>query len=329
MSARRAAEALFLILVPLGAFLLLSELALRAYLARNIFYDVEMSRYALTLKVDSENPRIGHHHRPSSQATLMGVPVQTNADGFRDDEVPVARSGKRRLVFLGDSLTLGWGVAKEDTFEHLLEARLGELAPTEILNLGVGNYNTTQEVALFAEKGLKYGPDEVVLFYFINDAEPVPQRSRFPGLGHYRIVTFYWSRLKALKARLSPGAGFAEYYGALYRDGAEGWERSQAALLELRELSRAHGFGLKVVLLPELHRLDPYTFEREHALVAEFLRANGIPVLDLAPHFRGVPEPQALWVSRDDAHPNARAHRMIADYTLPLLGEASHTWSAN
>jgi hypothetical protein len=155
------------------------------------------------------------------------------------------------------------------------------IRPTEILNLGVGNYDTTQEVNLFLDRGARYQPDQVVLFYFINDAEPVPQKSRFPRLGHSRLITFYWSRLKALRARLAPGTGFAEYYAAL--DGAEGWARSQAALLELQQQSRARGFDLAV--------------------------AN-----------EG--DPHSLWVSLDDAHPNARAHRLIADYSLNFLAEA-------
>ena len=322
MSAKRITDTLFLIVVPLALFLGLGELVLRAYLSSHIFFDVEMSRYALTLKLDSENPRIGHHHRPNAEAHLMGVTVRTNADGFRDDGYAVARNERRRIVFLGDSLTLGWGVEQDQTFEHLLEARLDAIRPTEILNLGVGNYNTTQEVNLFLDKGAKYLPDQVVLFYFINDAEPVPQKSRFPGLGHSRLVTFYWSRLKALRARLAAGTGFAEYYAALYRDGAEGWARSQAALLELQQQSRARGFALAVVLLPELHELVDYTFRKEHAIVMDFLRANGIRALDLAPAFANEGDPHSLWVSLDDAHPNARAHRLIADYSLNFLAEA-------
>jgi len=319
---KRTAELLFLVLVPLGLFLALGELALRVYLSRHIFFDVEMSRYALALKLDSKNPRIGHHHRPNAVARLMGVTVRTNADGFRDDEVAVAKDGRRRLVFLGDSLTLGWGVEREQTFEHLLEARLNQMRPTEVINLGVGNYNTTQEVNLFLDKGAKYQPDQVVLFYFINDAEPVPQKSRFPGLGHSRLVTFYWSRLKALRARLSPGTRFAEYYAALYRGGAEGWARSADALLELKRQSVARGFDLRVVLLPELHDLVDYTFRKEHGIVMDFLRANGIPALDLAPQFAKEHDPHSLWVSLDDAHPNARAHGLIADYSLNFLAEA-------
>jgi lysophospholipase L1-like esterase len=317
---RKLAEVAFLIVVPLAIFLLLSEGVLRLYLARNIFYDVEMSRYALTLKVDSPNPLIGHHHRPNAEARLMGVTIRTNGDGFRDDELAVARTDSRRIIFLGDSLTLGWGVEKEDTFEQRLEQALSETRPTEVINLGVGNYNTTQEVQLFLEKGLRYDPDLVVLFYFINDAEPVPQRSRFPGLGRTRVVTFFWSRIKALISNLSDAPGYREFYSDLYRDGSPGWQRSREALVQLRDASREHGFDLRMVLLPELHELDPYAFEREYALVADSARELGIPVLDLAPRFRGE-DPQSLWVSRDDAHPNARAHALIADYTRDFLSE--------
>jgi len=320
MSTKRSVEILLLILIPLAVFALLGELTLRAYLARNIFYDVEMSRYSLALKSDSPNPLIGHHHKADSEAFLMGVTVRTNANGFRDDEYPVEKGERRRIMFLGDSLTLGWGVEKEETFEHRLERALDAIEPTEVINLGIGNYNTTQEVNLFIDEGLKYRPDQVVLFYFINDAEPLPRKSRLPGLGRSRLVTFYWSRIKAAKARLSPdSADFQEYYSALYREGAQGWERSRVAFLQLKEICEAEEIVLKVVLLPELHQLDPYTFEKEYEQVMDFLRRNGIEALDLTPYFAGEPDPQQLWVARDDAHPNARAHALIAEYALDFV----------
>jgi lysophospholipase L1-like esterase len=321
MNTRRSVEILFLVVVPLAIFLLLSEIVLRVYLSRHVFYDVEMSRYALELKADSPNPLIGHHHRPDSEARLMGASVRTNSDGFRDDDYSVEKGERRRVVLLGDSLTLGWGVEKEATFEHLLELRLNEREPTEVINLGVGNYNTTQEVNLFIDKGLKYDPDLVVLFYFINDAEPVPQKSRFPQLGHIRMVTFYWSRIKALEARLSETTGYREAYSALYREGNTGWVRSQAALRHLSDLSRAKGFDLKVVLLPELHELADYAFAKEHAMVMDFLGEIGVPALDLAPMFRDEASPQSLWVAMDDAHPNARAHGLIAEYAFDFIAE--------
>ena len=53
------------------------------------------------------------------------------------------------------------------------------------------------------------------------------------------------------------------------------------------------------------------------------LTENGIPNLDLAPRFAGETNPQRLWVAPDDAHPNAVAHRRIADYSFAFIaGEA-------
>jgi lysophospholipase L1-like esterase len=321
MNGKRLVEILFLLFVPLAIFLVGSEVALRAYLSNHFFYDVEMSRYALTLKTDSPNLLIGHHHQPSSEATLMGVSIRTNSDGFRDDEYPVEKGNRHRIILLGDSLTLGWGVEKSESFEQILEDQLDEIRPTEIINLGVGNYNTTQEVNLLIEKGLKYQPDQVMVFYFINDAEPVPQKSRFPGLGRSRTVTFFWSRLKALRARFSETTGYREYYSALYQEDSPGWREMQDAFLMLRDLSATHGFALGVVLLPELHDLSDYSFAKEHAQVVKFLSEIGVPALDLAEPFRDEPDPQSLWVSKDDAHPNARAHRLISEYSLDFVAE--------
>ena len=221
-------------MIPLLTFLLLAELGLRVYLTRHTLYDVEMSRYATEFKMPAENPRIGHVHRPGREGRLMNVEVRINADGLRDDELPRERGEARRLIFLGDSLTFGWGVEQPQTFEHLLERRLSEeVAPTEIVNFGTGNYNTTQEVQLFLEKGLAYAPDAVVVFYFINDAEPVPRRSRWWWLGYSRLMTLYWSRIEALTARFSPATGFRQYYAALYADDQPGWQEARESLLEL------------------------------------------------------------------------------------------------
>lgn len=315
----RAIRGVLLVLLPVVVFFALGEVVLRIYLTQRIFYDVEMSRYAQLLKIESPNPRIGHVHRPGGQAHLMGVDVAINAMGLRDDEPRADPAELRRMVFLGDSLTFGWGVEQEETFAHLIEGALEEERPTEVLNFGTGNYNTTQEVELFREKGLAYRPEQVVVFYFINDAEPVPRKSRWSFLANFRIVTFYWSRLKQLGARWFPGRTFREYYAALYEDDQPGWVETRAAFLRLAEICRQKGIDLKVVLLPELHRLDVYPFEREYRRVADFLRENDIAVLDVTPAFADVTDPHTLWVAPDDAHPNAAAHRRIAEASLDFV----------
>jgi lysophospholipase L1-like esterase len=315
-------EIALLVLLSVLVFAVSGEIAVRFYLSRNMSYDVEMSRYSQLLKADADNPKIGHVHRPNGEAVLMGVPVRTNSAGFRDDEMPIERGAKRRLVFLGDSLTFAWGVAEEASFEKRLEQSLDARQPTEILNLAAGNYNTTQEVELYLERGRAYRPDGVVLFYFINDAEPVPVKSHYEWLGASKLVTFYWSRMKALRERFSPGPGYRSYYAALYDDAQPGWQATREAFGKLARATAEDGTDLRVVILPELHDLVDYPFGREHAMVTEELTRLGVPVLDLAPRFAAIRDPQRLWVARDDAHPNAPAHGLIADYALPFLLEA-------
>ena len=167
---------------------LIAEIVTRIYLRQHLVYDVEMSRYSMMFKKVSPDWRIGHEHYPDQQARLMGVWVRTNTDGFRGHECPVERSARKRLIFLGVSLTFGWGVEEKETFSSILESRLSKLAPTEIINTGgTGNYNTEQETYLFLEKGFKYHPDKVVVFYFINDPETDPAQVKFLVPGVFRI----------------------------------------------------------------------------------------------------------------------------------------------
>lgn len=313
---------MLVVLASLALFAGIGELAIRWYLSTHTVYDIEMSRYANLIKVDSPNPKIGFVHKPNSDAVLMNAPVRINSDGLRDVEHAVRHGDAYRVIFLGDSLTLGWGVRQEESFKSILETYLNTRYPAEILNFGIGNYNSEQEVNLFLEKGLKYHPDKVVVFYFINDAEPTPRKSRWEFLAHSRLVTFYWSRIHALLSNLgSDGSDFRSYYAGLYRDGAPGWVNAQRAFVQLRDVCAQEGIELQVVLLPELHQLENYPFRSQHEQVAGFLKGNGIEVLDLAPLLEDQGDPMRLWVAQDDAHPNAIASRLIADRSVEFIAK--------
>ena len=311
-----------MVMLSLAVCLVLAEIGLRFYFSRNINYDIEMSRYSNLAKQTSTNPLIGHMHRENVSEILMGVGVETNADGLRDRDYPVERNSSYRMIFVGDSLTFGWGASREDTFEYLLEERLNENADVEVLNFGIGNYNTVQQVSLFKEKGLKYRPDQVTMFFFINDAEPIRPRSSWEFLSGSQLVTFVWSRLRGLLSDSSSYDGnYLDYYTDLYADDSAGWTAAQAAMLEMQALADENGFRFQVVMLPELHELVDYPFADVYAKVRRFLESSGIKVLDVTPAFSNEGDPVQLWVALDDAHPNARAHRIIADASYDYIAE--------
>ena len=317
----RAAVPVLMILLSLVTCLILAEIGLRFYFSQNLSYDIEMSRYSNLAKQASPNPLIGHVHQENVSETIMGVSVETNSDGLRDTEYPIAKGDNYRIIFVGDSLTFGFGAAREDTFEYLLEQRFNETRPVEILNFGIGNYNTVQQVNLFKEKGLKYRPDHVTMFFFINDAEPLRERSSFEFLSNSQLVTFYWSRLRGLFSDNSSENGYLGYYTDLYADESTGWIAAKGAMLEMRALAEEHGFKFQVVMLPELHELVDYPFTNVYAKVERFLADNEIEVLDITPAFANEADPMSLWVAMDDAHPNAKAHAIIADASMDFIAD--------
>lgn len=300
-------------------FLVMLEVTLQIYTRMFIYYDVEMSRYATEVKQKSDDPKIGHEHTPNASAYLMGTDVEINSDGLRDAEYSVERNEKYRIAVLGDSLTFGWGVEKDEAFEVLLEQELSKTRPTEMINFGHGNYNTQQQVNLFKKKGLKYNPDKVVVFYFINDAEVTPVRSKWTPLARLRSVTFLWSRVRGLLSRSDAGTTFESFYSDLYADDQPGFMTVKESFLELQGICEERGIELQVVMLPELHNLVDYPFTAEYAKVYDFLQDNDIPVIDLTADFAGYEDAAGLWVAPDDAHPNALAHAMIAEYSLDFI----------
>ncbi|MFA5146196.1 MAG: SGNH/GDSL hydrolase family protein [Candidatus Omnitrophota bacterium] len=319
MSAKKFLEKVAALAISIVIFFTLGELITRLYLRNHVVYDIEMTKYGLAAKMDVDDPAISHMHKPNVDIHLMNVNVHINSDGFRDEERTLAKGRKYRIIFLGDSITFGWGVGREDAFPYILEKELNKISPTEILNFGTGNYNTEQEVGIFLKKGLKYDPDKVVIFYFINDAELTPKKSKLWFLGHSRMVSFYWSKFQSIRSRLSPSKGYKEYYSNLYTDKNPGWQNTKKSFLQIKNVCDEKKIAFQVVILPELHDLSHYPFKKEQDVVEAFLKENNIEYLDLTQYFEGYKRSEELWVSNDDAHPNTLAHRLIAKYIYDFI----------
>lgn len=323
---RRRLAAVCLAVAALAIGLTALEALTRVVFNRNgMHFGIEMWKYAREIKQRSPVAAMGHEHAPNRDAILMGVPVRINADGLRDREFQRARTpGVRRIMVLGDSMTFGWGARQEDTYSKVLERRLNQAGrPTEVINTGVGNYNTTQEVAYFRERGRAYRPDDVILAFYINDAEPTPQPVQNPLARHSAFYVLASSGFDAVQRRVGLKQDLLTYYSELYSDRNPGWEACRAAIAEFRQLAGSIGAAPLVAIIPELHHADAdYPFRHVHELVADLARRASLPVLDLTPAFTGV-EPLSLWVSRGDAHPNARAHQLIATALYDALVDKS------
>jgi lysophospholipase L1-like esterase len=304
--------------------LLALELGLRVLDRRVMIYDLEMWKYAKYVKREADDPAIGHEHVPKARARLDGVQVAINSHGLRDDEYDYAKPRDTvRILVLGDSNTFGWGVLMEATYPKQLERLLNERGPGhrryEVINAGVGNYNTAMEIAYLEKRGLRYSPDVVIVGWFINDAEPTPRRVISPILEHSHLAVLGLMSTRYLLTYLGLEPDYRRYYSELYQDEAPGWATARSALLRLGRLAREHAFTPIIVLLPDLHVLQAqYPFDDAHRKVSTIARSENIVVLDGLEVFQGM-DGHTLWVSRSDTHMNAKAHAIIARALFDFL----------
>jgi lysophospholipase L1-like esterase len=276
-------------------------------------FDLEMWRYSREVKRQSANPAIGHEHRPNARAHLMGVDVATNSLGLRDREFePAPPPGRTRLLMLGDSFTFGWGVPVDKTYAKRLERLLQRGGhDVEVINSGVGNYNTEMQVAYFLERGIHLKPHYVVLNYFVNDAEPTPRYEKSLLARCSRAYVYFASRVDAALCHANVGgrSDWRSYYASLY--GPDGLTRVASAIQRLAQGCREHGIKLFIANYPELRIPANYPFAKIDESIERIARANDVRYVSLLPAVRGL-EPSSLWVTRADPHPSVAAHEAFA-----------------
>ena len=310
---------LFGLLIPSATVLTLAavtEAALRVAFVNSLDFGVEMWKYAAQLKQPVSNPRIRFVHRPNGHARLMRVDVSINGQGLRDREYSLQKPpGAYRIMMLGDSTTFGWGVPIAETTAKHLERDLNGAGgrQVEVLNAGVGNYNTVQEVSSYVERGRLFRPDLVILVYFINDAEPTPADQSGWLRNRSYFLAFALSRYDALLRLTGGRPGWRTYYDSLYSDSQPGWRDAAGAIADLARQTRRDGASLLVAILPELHQINgDYPFTRAHAMVRAAAEAAGAPVVELIDGLQGHGPESELWVTPLDDHPNGKANALVA-----------------
>lgn len=308
---------LFVLIISIAISLLAGEVFLRFYFDRYQDYDIEMWRYAVELKQPVDDNR-SHIHISESKEVLMGAPVIINSKGLRDKEYDYEKpEDVYRILVIGDSLTFGWGVKSEETFSKILEDRLNDqnnisqkYKKIEVINSGIGNYNTKQELAFLENEGLRYSPDEVILAYFINDAENT-QKETNNFLTRRSILYTY---IKSVKNRISfvvdGEKRYNVYYSNLYN--GDNFTKYKGILESLDNRLRENNIRLTVVILPEFHDFNNYEFDNIHDKITDFFSEKERFVIDPLYIFKGQ-DSRSFWVARDDPHPNAMAHKLISN----------------
>jgi lysophospholipase L1-like esterase len=249
---------------------------------------------------------------------------RVNSLGVRDEET--ALDGPE-IVVIGDSVAMGWGVAQEEAFPALLAHATGR----RVLNTAVSSYGTVREMRLLERIDrrrlawliVQYNANDVGenrLFQQRANVHVGGSRERFDAISRryearraYYPGKYAWESLlrvrKGIRDRLNPrpprgpeptaGEEADAFLNALLHAGSVDFERVRLVVLDIT------GEGATSRMVP--------------ALRARIARA------DLPAGIRGAQLfDMNVRLGRDDFralddHPNANAHRKIADTVIAAM----------
>jgi lysophospholipase L1-like esterase len=290
--------------------------------------------------------RLGWKMVPGAVGAWGDVRIAVNARGLRGPAVPDARTpGRGRVLFLGDSVTFGYGVADTDaTFPfrvgHALEATLGP--GVEVVNAGVGGYSPWQQLAWFEREGQALAPDALVVGFVLNDVTEKLALVRYGGKGEgWQLARTAHSSLErflsgsALYTMLREGVAVLRFgrdvrFGATAvetrdvrqlvedpeRPGFErAWKITLNNLERLFALARERNVPALLVVFPYRFQLAaPAATAGPQRRLEEFARERGIAHVDLLPSFAG---DESLFL--DASHLSKAGHARAADAIAPAL----------
>jgi lysophospholipase L1-like esterase len=272
---------------------------------------------------------LNYRMKPNSRGvSIHGIHYQVNSQGLRDYDYPYEKQKDNfRILLLGDSVALGYGVEAADTFPKILERMLNsKQAPKsyEVINAGVSGYNTVQELRYLKKEGLKYSPDLIVVLFLSDDVSLEPSFGivRDNILLNRRAIPLPLSLTKMLR-KSSLYHFFAYSYRQLkykYRtqsgknetekEFSQKWNRYQRYILEMIDISEKEKLGLLFVFFPKSNQLVNRCLAREQLL--SLLKVEDISFLDLTAVIKGHNN-ELLYLPRDSVHPNLKLHQIMAE----------------
>ena len=159
-------------LLSLFSFLLLLEMGLRFFFIDTPTAEVSSKQWS---RLD---PTFGAINIPNRKYRYnigkYSVSYEFNSKGIRGPEYSYLKpDGEYRILILGDSFAMGFGVTFEDLFSEVLKKKLNSRGvhgrSFQIINTGVGGWCTGMELIFLDKKGKNYKPDLTVVMFYQND----------------------------------------------------------------------------------------------------------------------------------------------------------------
>ena len=285
-------------------------------------YDIEMWKYAKKLKKKSTNPKIGHVHIKNKTVKLQNIEIKINNLGQRGENINLndLKNFQRRILVIGSSVTLGWGVDEDKIFTSIIQ-KMSEQNNQNwlVINGGIGNYNVERYVNNYIENWADLNVTDIVVQFFVNDTEILKDSKAnfFTMYTHTGVMV--WKFFNALKSDLSP-ENIDSYYKKLYQDDFDGLKIAIKELKRLNSHCEDKEINCVIVLIPDIHKLNPYKLKFINKKMKTIAKEINFKIYDLLPAFESI-NGSDLWNDYNDPHPNEFGHKILGKEIYNLLNQ--------
>jgi hypothetical protein len=254
--------------------------------------------------------------KPDYHDTFFGKEFNTNASGMRDHDYTLEKPANVfRIVLLGASIDMGWGVGDDETYENRLEVwlnaearRRGLTRRFEVLNFAMAAYGPVQRYEILHRKALGYQPDLVLFASTMLDARLL--EIHLGGLIKNRVDLKYdFFRQATREAGIDVALENSDNFKATVKE--RYWTFADAVMGALADDCRSIGLPLVTLLVPRASRDDAsdaraLAVARQHGIAAR----HAVPLIDLSATFDGR-QPSEVEVAPGDDHPSGNGHRLL------------------
>jgi hypothetical protein len=306
------------ILLTITLSFLILELILRISIGQLSYFNEQKAFEDINIVELSLNQSLGYKLKPNFNGFFRGKEFITNKFGFRSKEFK--KTGKKKKVIgLGDSVMMGWGIEQSSHFLSQLEKEL----PIEFYNLGVVGYNTRQELLTLKKYIDMINPSCIVFLFVANDSYPNWNRYQKLPVNSY---SYLFNLLQVMFKKIV--IKDKKLYTLKRLNNLERKYSLENELSELIKFVKNKNINM-ITLLDSRYQIKEFS----HDMIERKMVKHGIKTLDLfkelrskEPHKKFLLGPHSkdehntkLLIGNGDGHPNKHWHLKVKELVRPLV----------
>lgn len=276
--------------------------------------------------------------------TGLGKPTiwHYNNMGYRDSSIQkVKKENVYRIVFIGDSLVMGFGVEDFEAFPKRTEFALKPksvdplMKHFEVINMGIQGYSTNEYKAVLEEDALMLKPDLVIVaVYPSNDLSGVVSSRddakhmflmSLPDLVPYSLNQYLKEHSKLYLFTLTKYYSFIKQYELNYVFSSEsndrGWSYMSEDLLKIKSSVDEHNTKLLVIPIPHPKDVVSGKMPENQIKIIQILNKYNIRYYDPFNDLKKYKNPKELYLDDLDDHFSVMGNEYFANSIAKYLLE--------